>query len=396
MPLNTDLLYQSVNQMAVALPERLPAGRIADAQAFFKQADLGKLREKLRQRELGGPKIPWLVAEPVNTLSVTYLAPPIPADLAVVASDGSAIPPDRHSPVRFYVLNVGYAVLVYGSQPSAKLDAHGWFCYEDADLYFDPQGKRIPLEGARLGIHMGVKELPGLLEATDHAPRPVVALRDGSLILWSLHNEDKDLQAAYLGEFLEVLGAFRERGVPVASYVSYPGSNDIVNCLRLILCEHGSEGCDNCPYEDDGRQDERLCHSMEGIRDRHLFEGLLRPGERSDIFQSQSAILRHYREHQIQFFYLDVGGEIARVEAPQWVMSDPAMLDLVHGTVYDQCRRSGQYPPYPPVLVEAHEQAVISTGDRRMVEEMVEKALAAQGIYYMRSAKDVSKKSRGV
>ena len=33
MPLNTDLLYQSVSQMAVALPEMLPAGRIADAQA---------------------------------------------------------------------------------------------------------------------------------------------------------------------------------------------------------------------------------------------------------------------------------------------------------------------------------------------------------------------------
>ena len=70
--------------------------------------------------------------------------------------------------------------------------------------------------------------------------------------------------------------------------------------------------------------------------------------------------------------------EIARVEAPQWVMNDPEMLDRVHSGVYDQCRRSGQYPPYPPALIEAHEQAVISTGDRRMVEEMVEKALAAR------------------
>jgi hypothetical protein len=135
---------------------------------------------------------------------------------------------------------------------------------------------------------------------------------------------------------------------------------------------------------------------MEGVRDRQLFDGLLEPGERSDVFQSQSAILSHYREHQIQFFYLNVGGEIARVEAPQWVMSDPEMMDLVHAAICDQCRRSGQYPPYPPALIEAHEQAVISTGDRRMVEEMVEKALAAQGIFYMRSAKDVSKKSRGV
>jgi hypothetical protein len=132
------------------------------------------------------------------------------------------------------------------------------------------------------------------------------------------------------------------------------------------------------------------------IRDRHIFEGLLEPGQRSDVFQSQSAILSDYRGHQIQFFYINVGGEISRVEAPQWVMSDPELVDLVHSTVYDQCRRSSQYPPYPSVLIEAHEQAVISTEDRRMVEVLVEQALAARGIYYMRSAKDASKKSRGV
>jgi hypothetical protein len=379
--------------MAVELPQMLPAGRIAEAQAFFLQADLGLLREKLRQRERGAAKIPWLVAEPVKTLTAMFSVPPTPHDLAVVASDGSTIPPDRHSPVRFYVLNVGYAVLVYGSQPSARLDSQGWFCYEDQDLYFDHQNKRIPLDGARLGTHMGVKELAGLLEATKQAPRPVLALRDGSLILWSLQADDPDFRAAYLDEFLCVLDAFREHSAPVASYVSYPGSNDIVNCLRLLLCDRESGGCDRCPQENEA---ETLCRSMDGIRDRQLFEGLLGPGDRSDLFQSQSAILSHYKEHQIQFFYLDVGGEIARVEAPQWVMSDPEMLDLVHAAICDQCRRSGQYPPYPPVLIEAHEQAVISTGDRRMVEGMVEKALAAQGIFYMRSAKDVSKKSRGV
>jgi len=393
MPLNTDLLYQSVNQMAVELPEMLPAGRIADAQAFFRRADLGLLREKLRQRERGAAKIPWLVAEPVNTLTAILGAPPTPQDLAVAASDGSTIPPDRHSPVRYYVLNVGYAVLVYGSQPSAWLDSRAWFCYQDHDLYFDHQNKRIPLDGARLGTHMGVRELAGLLDATEQAPRPVLALRDGSLILWSLQADDPDFRAKYLDEFLGVLDVFRERDVPLASYVSYPGSNDIVNCLRLLLCDRESGGCDRCPQENDA---EILCRSMDGIRDRQLFEGLLEPGERSDIFQSQSAILSHYREHQIQFFYLDVGGEIARVEAPQWVMGDPEMIDLVHAAICDQCGRSGQYPPYPPALIEAHEQAVISTGDRRMVEEMIEKALAAQGIFYMRSAKDVSKKSRGV
>ena len=138
-----------------------------------------------------------------------------------------------------------------------------------------------------------------------------------------------------------------------------------------------------------------LCRSMGRILDRQVFGALLRPGERSDIFDSQSAILDQYKEHRIQFFYLNVGGEVSRIEAPQWVMRDPEMLALAHGVIYDQCRRSSQHPPYPPVLIEAHEQAVISTADRQAVEPLIERVLAAKGVFYTRSAKDRSKLGRG-
>ena len=46
--------------------------------------------------------------------------------------------------------------------------------------------------------------------------------------------------------------------------------------------------------------------------------------------------------------------------------------------------------------MEAHEQAVISTTERRVVEQLVEEALARRGVTYVRSAKDRSKRSRGV
>jgi hypothetical protein len=393
MPLDIDRLYTRVEKMATAFPETLPARRLADAQTFFHRADLGLLREKLRQREQGRAKIPWLVAEPVNTLQTIYPLPPVPRELSVVASDGSSIFPDRHSPVRYYVVNIGYAVLTYGSAPGAVLDAHERFCFEEDELYFDPLNKRIPIEGSRLGIHMSVKELEGLLDATRDAPPPIVALRDGSMILWNLQSEDADFQHHYLDRFLRTLDTFRESGIPVTSYISYPGGQDVMNCLRLILCDRTSGGCTRCPQHN---ASQTLCRFMGGIRDRQLFNGILSPGERSDIFESQSAILKQYHDHRIQFFYMDVGGEIARIEAPQWVMSDPQMLDLVHCSVYDQCRRSGQYPPYPPALIEAHEQAVITTADRRAVSELVEQSLAAQGIYYQRSAKDQSKRGRGV
>jgi hypothetical protein len=123
---------------------------------------------------------------------------------------------------------------------------------------------------------------------------------------------------------------------------------------------------------------------------------LLAVGERSETFESSSAILEKYRDHRIRFFYLNVGGEIARVEAPAWVTESEARLNLLHTVIIDQCQRSGNYPPYPPVLMEAHEQAVITAADRRLVQEMVERAMAERGHTYLRSAKDRSKRTRAV
>jgi len=91
-----------------------------------------------------------------------------------------------------------------------------------------------------------------------------------------------------------------------------------------------------------------------------------------------------------------VRGEVARVEIPRWVSADAEMLDLVHAVIYDQCRRSSDVPAYPPALQEAHEQAMISVSDRRLLEEIIERILSQQGLTYTRSAKHRSKRRRGV
>ena len=393
MPLDMDVLYRRVEAMVVGMPDLAPSQRLSDVLGLLRQTDPESLRAKLRQRERGKAKIPWLVAVPVDTLAGVFAAPSVPSDLSVVASDGSSIPPDRHSPVRYYVINVGYAVLTYGRSPNAILDAQEQFCFEEEELYFDPLGKRIPIEGTRLGILMGIAELVGLLEATRHTSSPMLALRDGSLILWNLQSEEQDFQSHHLSRFLDALNAFRQSSTAVTSYISFPGSHDVVNSLRVMLCDGEPGGCARCPQETEAQT---LCRTMGGILDRQVFGALLRPGERSDVFDSQSAVLDQYKEHRIQFCYLNVGGEIARIEAPQWVMRDPEMLDLAHAAILDQCQRSGQYPPYPPVLIEAHEQAVISTADRQAVELLIEQVLAAKGVFYTRSAKDRSKLGRGV
>jgi hypothetical protein len=131
------------------------------------------------------------------------------------------------------------------------------------------------------------------------------------------------------------------------------------------------------------------------LRDRELY-AYLGDGERTDLFGSSSQILEQYGEHRADFFYLNVGGEIARIEIPLWVGGDERLLGLLHAATLDQCRRSTGFPPYPPALQEAHEQAAITVTDRRVVEEMLERALARRGLHVVRAAKDNSKRSRGV
>ena len=388
-----DAIYKRVEEMVIHSQAVADDDRLAEAVELLRRADADKLRAKLERRQQGGSRIPWLVAHPLNTLGGAYPPPTPPTDLSVAASDGSSISPDRHSALRYYVINIGYAVLTYGHAPDAILGARCTVGFAEDELYFDPLGKRIPIEGPRLGALMSLEELEGLWAATQLASPPAIALRDGSLILWTLQNEDRELEAHYLGRFCLTLDKFRRAGIPVASYISFTGSKDVVNALRLLLCDRPAGGCHSCPQETDRQA---LCMFIGSLWDRLLFRDLLRPGERSDTFESLSAILKRYGEHRIHFFYLNVGDEIVRIEAPQWVTGDPTLLDLVHGAVLDQCKRSAQHPPYPPALIEAHEQAVISTAERQAVQELVERTMAAHGLFYIRSAKERSKRYRGV
>ena len=340
---------------------------------------------------------PWLVAVPLNSLAETFAPVPAPEAFSIVATDGSLIPPDRHGPLRFHVINTGHAVLTYGPEPKAELDSTVKLCFEDDDLYIAYGEKDIPIDGARLGLAMSIAEIAHLAECTENVGRPLIGLIDGSLILWSLQNERQEVQEYFLPRFLNCLTAIRALEVPLASYISFPGGKDVCNALRFELCASDPVSCRSCSLPDRKRE---LCYWLGRSRDRVLFS-YLEPGERTDVFASTSHVLSLYEsgasdDFRIDFFYVNVGGEIARVEMPRWVSTNAAMVDLLHSLVYDQCRRSGSEPAYPPALQEAHEQAVISTSDRRLVEQLVQQSLARRGIPWVRSAKERSKRRRGV
>jgi len=397
MPLHVDNLAEAIQALAQQTAQRSRSGHLERARALLRALNGPALQAKIDQVR---DRVPWLVARPTaEPPGATFSLPPTPQDHTVVATDGSHMAPDRHSPVRFIVLNIGRVRIRYGTKPRAHLTSRGAFWYREEDLHVeDRAGVQHPIESALLGTIMALEELEALAEEALHADDPAIALRDGSLIFWHLQNEDPNVQEVLLPRITRTLRRFHDMGIPVASYISYPGARDVINSLRVWLCGPCARLGDCSQCQECDPEDGALCTQLRPVRDRDLFIGYLNPGQRSAIFESSSALQEKYRDqggmdHRIQFFYVHTGVEIARIEAPRWVMETPEYRNRVHALVVDQCRRGGGYPP---ALQEAHEQAVITTEDRRIIEVMIEQALARAGIPYIRSMKDRSKRVRGI
>jgi hypothetical protein len=385
MPLDFSVVSREVNALAALYRPEERVRLLREAQNLLRRADPDKVRDRLSERK---ERYPWLVANPVRSLAETFPVPALPpGGYSVVASDGSNIPPDRHSPVQYCILSISKVVLTYGERPAASLQAETEMLYGDENLYVDG----VPLQGELLGAKMAVRELQVLLGTARSAPRPRVALHDGTLILWRIQGQ-KELLPHFTIPFRDALDGFAEESIPLLSYISYPGARDLCNALRVALCETDPTACATC------RSGEReLCEFLGRLRDRELLQEFLAARHRTDLFATVSDVVKDYGDQNaIHFCYLDVGGEIARVEMPKWMVEDAQALDFGLSVVLDQCALSGDNPPYPLALMEAHEAAVIDMGTRRVVDDLMEREFARRGLPYIRSGKDRSKRRRGV
>lgn len=373
-----------------ALAQAAEQLRIADADA-------------IEQRRRDG-RTTFLPAGLLGHLADTYPTPPLAQDHVVVAVDGSHIDVDRHSPVRCFLINTGFVTIRYGELPHADLASTPRLFVGDDEMYIrNPTGNREqPIEGPVLGMLRAVMEIEGLADLVEAAPPdlPVLALLDGSLILWELAGgafPDYVRTALLEDRLLPALDRLRDLGrtrtVAVASQVSLPRSTDVVNALRISepVCRWGTLNCDgNCGGLKRG---ERNCDIIAGITDRELFEAVLHPGERSAVFETTSSISQeHYRDHRVQFCYVNVGEEVCRLEIPEWSASGPA-LELAHAGIVSQAEKGHGYPL---AIQESHEQAVVNGADREYFAQLVEEMLSAEGLPTGTSQKARSKRTRWV
>ena len=361
---------------------------------------VGRLDEVDLTERLRHAKTSWLLARATQGYRDTVLPPALPVAYSVVATDGSVLNPDRHSPARYYVINLGCVVLTYGERSHARMETEARLYAGEEELYLVDLSRRVPVSGVVLGLRRTVEELQQAVKLATATEPPVVVLQDGTLILWALESQPEVVANWVLPPFLDALAELRRARVPAAGFISYPGSSDVMNALRVSVCDYPAHGllvnCDHCRARVVSEGHSPACDVLPDVADRTLFERVLRlpPGARSSVFTSSSTILERYpADDRIHFFYVHTGTEVARIEVPAWVARDSAVLDFLHAAVIDQCSRARGYPL---ALQEAHELAVIRAEERRAVESLLDRHLAEHGVVLRRSAKDRSKRVRYV
>lgn len=381
----------------------------SEAQSLFREALLEAGR-RLRtspvgweetRKKLADAKTSWLLAQWLECPDLVYAPDQRPETHTVISADGSQIIPDRHDIADCYVLNIGSIVLHYGENERPSLSTAAQIYGVDEEMLEDAPDGTTHFSLRRLSIRRLLAECERLAELTNAASAhtPTVALFDGSLILWTLEPEDDDFRSKSLGQFFRCLSVMKENGIPVAGYISNPQSKDVVNSLRVLTCPHNDAHCDrHCKYR---MQRQHLqykkpeCSGVERLTDADLFYALLKPGERSAIFESNSKIiLNEYRpEFKTRFFYLHTGAEIARIEVPAWVTEDKTLLALTHTLIYDQARKGGGYPV---ALAEAHELAIIRGAERNAFFQLLERNLQRNHLPINGTQKSLAKKARRV
>lgn len=272
--------------------------------------------------------------------------------------DGSQIYPDRHHNVSCYLINIGSIVVPYGVSAKVELASvpHVFHGQENAFVQMTPtdlvNAKRQEFElQAGLELAMRIKkQVPSDV--------PMVLLFDGSLIFWHLAVHEQTVQRTLLAQYFAIIEQLHKERVVCAWYISMPKSKELINLVRLSLCDFVPER-------------KELYEITNRFVDSTIARFFLKPMQRSIIFKNNAAVSSQYPDTiRPHFFYLHVGDEIGRVEIPAWIAHDARLVDLVAQVVLDQC---GKGQGYPVVLAEAHEQAVVKGPDRELFYHLIHK-----------------------
>ena len=391
MAIDFQQIYNKIKEIGQSVQERQETldQRRRAARALFEAYanDLDGLRAKLDSALLLDAKI--RCAYPLDEALDTRVPAPDSAKGTLIAADGSQVVPDRHAAVQFGLVNVGAIALRLDSGNTPDI-------FTDSTLYYGDElltEYGTTLSEGTIALRRDLAERRKLEELAKLYEPPVVTFTDGPIELWG--NKDPENAKTYeaaMQEYLGALSRLQEMDVVTAGYVDKPSANLVVRLLEIMQAD--PKDLENL----------KAYHPYLGVSDLWLFgerkNPLLKPGERSAVFELQSKAKQSYTGVlSLHFFYLNVGTEghpyPVRVEVPKWVVDDKDKLDNLHAVLVQQCRILGA-KPYPYLLHRSHEVAVVSFDEKRQVEQMLTLELRRNAgevgeLGAKQSAKDVSK-----
>lgn len=303
-------------------------------------------------------------------------------DCFLLAADGSQIVPSAHDAVPISLINT--------SLISMKSDNHQAPVFEiRSEILEDPHpGLEIALMNEDLiNLMRDVSELEILACWDNNEGLPVIALRDGPLELFHQPRQGKAFEEAFQ-RYKQLLLDLAARDFITAGYIDRPRSTALTTMLGIYsYCQSG----------------ESAEKDLTGLPDILLMKCFLKPGERSAIFALHSSSSQYYQEDlSIHFFYLNVGRKekpyIVRVEIPAWIAFAPEKVNLLQGTLLDQCALMGSRP-YPYLLHRAHEEAVVHFDEKEQLQNSLSLEMQRQGLDFSQpsnkqSAKDLKTRTR--
>jgi hypothetical protein len=325
---------------------------------------------------------PWLVPDWYQGIGEVIKVSGDLRSYTVLAVDGSQIYPDRHSGTACLLINIGTTLIRYGTSntPSAIFSSKPYVFTGDEKGFDGAQAaEMVNCKRQEFELQIGIEQSIEIKKKIGDTP--FAFLFDGSLIFWHLESKECNLKELFLNKYLSQLDQLYKEKILCAGYISLPKSKELVNLVRVQLCNFKIEGC-------------KELEAVNHLVDSSIARFYLQEHERTIVFKSNATIGKLYPPHLMpHFFYMDVGQEIVRIEIPAWIAQDETHLDTISRIVLDQSIKGRGYPV---ALAEAHEQAVIKGPDRDFFYHLIGKLAIERKRQQFYSQKSMKKRGIGI
>lgn len=384
---------ESVGVQALADRASLPTIIMRAEQAYRNACQsANSVTERLKANK---SSVLWPVALPIDSFGQKWHLPQWQENATVLAVDGSQIMPNHHEIHQCFLLNIGLVQIAYGSKSPPVLTSFPHLYHKAEDLYPLVDRRRLHIDELYVSLERNLLEFEYLvkhLSSAKQAGQAVVAMVDGSLIPWSLERMPEAYQKRYLAKCTDLMQSFQNERVPLVGYISHSRSADIVNDLRISICPYERSCCaENCGTLN---EEDFPCSTIWPLSDAHLLSRVLAKQERSGAYLSGASVTGMFADDfRICFSYLKTQDEIARIEFPQWLLSDQNLFDTALSAVVGQVEKGRGYPI---ALAEAHHLAVIKGADRQAFFDLLSRQLVSIGAGPVRVSPKEGKKRVGM